>query len=84
MCVDYIDLNRECPKDNYPFSWIDQLVNTTLVHELLTFMDVFSRYSQIRIISKDREHISFITDRGMYCYRVMPIKNYEGNIPKDR
>lgn len=45
-----------------------------LYHELLTSMDAFSRYNKIRITSKDREYISFITDRGTYCYRVMPFR----------
>jgi len=27
MCVDYTDLNRACPKDAYPLSNIDKLVD---------------------------------------------------------
>ena len=30
MCVDYIDLNRESPKDDFPLPHIDVLVTTTL------------------------------------------------------
>ena len=29
MCVDYTDLNKACPKDNYPLSNIDQVVDVT-------------------------------------------------------
>ena len=29
MCVDFIDLNKVCPKDSYPLSWVDILVNYT-------------------------------------------------------
>ncbi|XP_024016829.1 uncharacterized protein LOC112090235 [Eutrema salsugineum] len=35
-------------------------------------MDVFSGYNQILMHLQDREKTSFITDRGIYCYKVMP------------
>ena len=53
-------------------SRIDQLVDATSGHELLTFMDAFSGYNQIRMASEDEEKTAFITNRGLYCYRVMP------------
>nr|XP_009400985.1 PREDICTED: uncharacterized protein LOC103985099 [Musa acuminata subsp. malaccensis] len=79
MCVDYIDLNRACPKDCYPLPRIDQLVDATAGYELLTFMDAFSGYNQIRMAPQDQENTTFITDRGVYCYKVMPfgLKNAE-------
>ena len=42
MCVDFTDLNKACPKDIFPLSRIDQLVDSTAGHKLLTFMDAFS------------------------------------------
>ena len=47
ICIDYTDLNKACPKDSFPLPKIDQLVNATSVHKLLSFMDAFSRYNQI-------------------------------------
>ena len=47
MCVDFTDLNHACPKDSFPLPRIDQLVDSTVGHELLTFMDAFSGYNQI-------------------------------------
>ena len=73
MCIDLKKLNKACPKDGYPLSRIDQLVDATLGHELLTFMDAFSGYNQIRMAPEDEEKTAFITDRGLYCYRVMPL-----------
>ena len=32
MCVDFKDLNKAYPKDNYPLSWIDTLVDSTIRH----------------------------------------------------
>lgn len=72
MFVDFIDLNRICPKDNFPLPRIDQLVDSTASHELLTFMDAFTGYNQIRMSEEDQEKIAFVTSQGLYCYRVMP------------
>ena len=47
MCVDYTDLNQACPKDCYLLPRVDQLVDATVGHELLTFMDAFFGYNQI-------------------------------------
>nr|XP_009418853.1 PREDICTED: uncharacterized protein LOC103998947 [Musa acuminata subsp. malaccensis] len=79
MCVDYTDLNRACPKDCYPSPRIDQLVDATSGHELLSFMDAFSGYNQIKMAPEDQEHTAFITHRGVYYYKVMPfgLKNAE-------
>ncbi|CAL8174573.1 unnamed protein product [Prunus armeniaca] len=56
----------------FPLPRIDQLVDATAGHELLNFMDAYSRYNQIFMDPADREHTTFITDRGLYCYNVMP------------
>ena len=53
MCVDFIDLNNACPKDSFPLPRIDQLVDSTVGHMLLTFMDAFSSYNQIKMSEKD-------------------------------
>ena len=72
MCVDFTDLNRACPKDNYPLPRIDQLVDSIAGHKLLSFMDAFFRYNQIRMDETDQEKTSFITSQGLFCYKVMP------------
>lgn len=53
MCVDIMDLNNACPKDSFPLPRIDQLVDSTTGHELLTFMYAFSGYNQIRMNKED-------------------------------
>ncbi|XP_022876923.1 uncharacterized protein LOC111395145 [Olea europaea var. sylvestris] len=72
VCIDFTNLNRACPKDSFPLPRIDQLVDSTAGHELLSFMDAYSGYNQIPMHPADEEHTSFITDRGLYCYRIMP------------
>ena len=72
MCVDFTDLNKACSKDSFPLPRIDQLVDSTAGHKLLTFMDAFSGYNQIRMAEEDQEKTSFITSQGLHCYKVMP------------
>ena len=54
MCVDFTDLNKACLKDSFPLPRINQLVNSTAGHKLLTFMDTFSRYNQIKMAKEDQ------------------------------
>ncbi|BFG35230.1 hypothetical protein CerSpe_215040 [Prunus speciosa] len=72
MCVDYTNLNRAYPKDSFPLPRIDQLGDVTVGHALLSFMDAYSGYNQIFMHPDDQAHTSFITDRNLYCYKVMP------------
>mgnify|MGYP003743894057 CR=1 FL=1 len=53
MCVDFTYLNKACPKDSYPLSYIDQLVDSTAGHKLLSFMDAFLSYNEIRMDEAD-------------------------------
>ena len=72
MCVNFTNLNRACPKDSYHLPRIDQLVDSTVGHQLLSFMDAFSRYNQIKMDKADQEKTSSITSQGLFCYKVMP------------
>ena len=60
MCVDFIDLNKVYPKDNYLLPSIDQLMDSTAGHKLLSFMDAFLGYNQIRMDEADQEKTSFV------------------------
>ncbi|GMH20140.1 hypothetical protein Nepgr_021981 [Nepenthes gracilis] len=79
MNVDFTDVNKACPKDNFSLPRIDQLVDSTSGYELLSFMDAYSGYNQIRMDSNDEEHTSFMTDQGIYYYKVISfgLKNAE-------
>ena len=69
--VDFTDLNKACPKDSYPLPHIDQLVDSTAGHRLLSFMDAFSGYNQIKMDEADQEKTSIITSQGLFCYKIM-------------
>ena len=72
MCVDFIDLNKACPKDSYPLPSIDALVDSTSGCRLLNFLDAFSGYNQIKMHPRDECKTTFITELSYYCYTVMP------------
>lgn len=72
VCVDYTNLNDACPKDNFSLPRIDQIVNFTAGHEMLSFLDVYSGYHQIPMYPPDKEKTSFITPHKLYCSKVAP------------
>ena len=61
MCIDFTDLNKAHPKDSYPLPLIDVLKDSTVKHQLLSFMDAFSGYNQIKLDKADQEKTSFVT-----------------------
>jgi hypothetical protein len=71
MCIDYIDLNKHCPKDPFPLPRIDQVVVSTTGSVLLCFLDCYSGYHQIALHPDDEDKTTFITPHGIYCYKVM-------------
>ena len=73
MCADFIDLNKARPKDSYPLPRVDVLVDSMAQHQLLSFMDVFSGYNHIEMDEADQEKTSFVTSKGLFCYKIMPL-----------
>ena len=71
MCVDFIDLNKACPKNSYPLPQVYILVDSMARHQLLSFMDAFSGYNQIKLNKANQEKTSFVTSQGLFCYKVM-------------
>ncbi|XP_027916049.1 uncharacterized protein LOC114175492 [Vigna unguiculata] len=72
MCVDFTDLNLACPKDSYPLPNIDVLVDRVSGCGLLSFMDAYSGYNQIRMHPEDEDKTAFMGVKANFCYRVMP------------
>ena len=71
MCVDYIDLNKHCPKDPFGLPRIDEVVDSTAGYELHSFLDCYSGYHQISLKEEDQIKMSFITPFSAYCYKTM-------------
>ena len=57
MCIDYKDLNRTSPKDDFPLSHIDTLVDNISKNSRFSFMDGFFGYNQIRMAFEDKEKL---------------------------
>lgn len=49
ICIDFRDLNKACPKDHYPLPRLDQLVYSTSRCQLLSMMDAYQGYHQIKM-----------------------------------
>ena len=72
VCIDFTNLHDACPKDSYPLLRIDQLVEATTGQKLISFMDAYSSYNQIKMHPSEKNKTTFITGQGIYCYRMMP------------
>ena len=62
VCVDFRDLNKASPKDDFPLPHIDMMVDSIAGHSMLSFMDGFSGYNKILMAPKDMEKTFFITE----------------------
>ena len=72
ICVDFMDLNNACPKNDFPQPITELLVDATTGFGALSFMDGFSWYNQIKMDPEDKELTDFWMPQDMYCYTVMP------------
>ncbi|XP_070019583.1 uncharacterized protein [Nicotiana sylvestris] len=72
VCVDYRDLNKASPKDNFPLPNIHILINNCAKQEIGYFVDCYAGYHKILMDEEDAEITTFITLWGTYYYRVMP------------
>ena len=81
VCVEFTDLNKACPKDNFPLPKIDLIVDATSKHELLSFMDAFSGYHQIKMHPLNVENTSFIIERIVLLQdHAFLVEKYRGDI----
>ena len=72
VCTDFRDVNRACPKDDFPLPNIDMIVDMTVGFKMYSLMDGFSGYNQIKIALEDQEKIAFTCAWGTFCWNVMP------------
>uniref|UniRef100_A0A2N9GU17 Integrase catalytic domain-containing protein n=1 Tax=Fagus sylvatica TaxID=28930 RepID=A0A2N9GU17_FAGSY len=66
------NLNKACPKDEFPLPNMDLLIDSAAGHAMFSFMDGFSGYNQIRMSTRDAEKTAFRTPIGNFYYTVMP------------
>ena len=68
----FMDLDKVCLKDPFPIPRIDQLVDATVGHPRMSFLDAFQGYHQIPLALPDQEKTAFRTPTSNYHYRVIP------------
>jgi hypothetical protein len=84
MCIDFTNLNKACPKDEFTLLRIDSLVDAVTTLELMSLLDCYLGYHQIWMKKEDEPKTSFITPSGTYCYLRMPegLKNAGGSFSR--
>jgi hypothetical protein len=66
--MEFYDLNKVYPKDNFPTPFINQIVDECADCEVFSFMDGFSGYNQIQIKLEDQHKTTFICLWGTFSY----------------
>ncbi|KAL6192075.1 hypothetical protein ACLB2K_038462 [Fragaria x ananassa] len=72
VCIDYRDLIKACPKDEFPPPNMDMLIDSTSGQGMLSFMDGFSGYNQMKMAARDAKKTTFHTPYGNFHYTAMP------------
>jgi len=65
ICIDFRDLNKACPKDDFPLPTMEIMIDNTSTYEAFSFMDGYSGYNQIRMAPEDEKHTAFRTPMGV-------------------
>lgn len=83
ICTNFTVLNKACSKDSFRLPMINQLVQVTAGHEMVSCMYAYLGYNQIKMYAPDQEKTSFITSKGLYWYTVMSfgLKNAGATYP---
>jgi hypothetical protein len=73
VCVDFRDLNRATPKDEYPMHIAETLINAAAGNKILSFTDGNASYNQIFMASDDIHKTAFRVPGavGLFEYVVM-------------
>jgi len=72
LCVDFINLNKSSLKDNYPLPNMEAVLQKVTGCELLSMMDGFSGYNQVKVKESKQYKTAFTTPWGTYVYVRMP------------
>ncbi|XP_071739886.1 uncharacterized protein [Rutidosis leptorrhynchoides] len=72
LCIDFKDLNKACPKDNYPLPEIDLKVESLHDFSYKYFLDAARGYHHIPMAKEDADKTAFHTGKGIFSYIMMP------------
>ena len=72
FCIDYLRLNQVRKVDAYPLPHIEDSLNTLGGARFFCSLDLASGYWQVEMDAADREKTAFVTQGGLYKFRVLP------------
>ena len=72
ICIDYRKLNKATRKDNFPLSFLDQMLDRLAGNEYYCLLDGYSGYNQIAIALEDQEKKTFTCPYGMFAFMRTP------------
>ena len=73
FCVDYRILNAVTHRDAYPLPRIDETLQALSGSQWSTTLDMLSEYWQVGIAEKDKEKTAFVTQEGLFEFKLMPL-----------
>ena len=59
VCIDFRNLNKVTPKDEYPMPIADMLINEASEHRVISFLDGNAGYNQIFMAEEDIPKTAF-------------------------
>ena len=71
VCMDFRDLNRPTPKDEYPMPVAETLINAAAGHKMLSFMDGNAGYNQIFMALEDISKTAFRVPDAVSLFEYM-------------
>jgi hypothetical protein len=72
LCVDFHALNRASVKDHFPLPNMELILQQVVGSQMMSLLDGFSGYNQIRVKRTDKYKTTFITRWGTFSYKCMP------------
>jgi hypothetical protein len=72
LCIDFRNLNKVSPKDNYPLPKMDHILQKVVGSSRISLLDVFSGYNQVLVHLEDQQKTTFTTPWGTFMYVKMP------------
>ena len=69
VCTNYRKLNTATRKDNYPLSFIDQMLDRLAGHPHFCFLDGYSGYNQIAIVLEAHKKTTFTCPSSTFVFR---------------
>jgi hypothetical protein len=72
LCVDFRAFNRASVKDNFPLPNMEMILQQVPGSQMMSLLDGFSGYNQIKVKRIDRYKTTFNTRWGTFDYESMP------------